>query len=217
MSAHEKGMSLIEVIVAVAITGIIMVVIGTFQTNVFVFNRTVTGSLVTSQDARAILRTMVAELRASSPGSNGAYPIITAATNTLAFYSDVNGDGKKEQVRYFASSTTSGNGTSTATTGSRLYRGVIAPVGIPVTYATSTEQLTLLASNLRNDAANPIFTYYDGTYNGTASTTALTQPVAVALVRLVKISLILDVDQKSLPVSRTYTSEAALRNLKDNL
>jgi type II secretory pathway pseudopilin PulG len=200
----QKGMTIIETIIAFAIVGLIVSAIAAFQGNIFTYNKQISNSLITSQDARAILRTMVTELRSASSGSDGSYAIVTAATNTLAFFADTNGDSIKEKIRYFASST-------------KLYRGVTIPSGSPLSYNPSAETITLIAPNLRNDSANPIFVYYDGTYNGTASTTELAQPVTVTAPRLVKISLILDVDQNSLPISRTYTSEVAFRNLKDNL
>lgn len=200
----QSGITLVEIIVAVAIVGLITTVVGGFQRNVFYYSGVARDSLLTSQDARSILRTMTTELRSASPSGTGAYPILSAGTSSISFYSDVDRDGTKDLVRYFASST-------------KLYRGVIIPSGFPLVYLAANEKLTLLSSNLRNTASSSIFTYYDGSYNGTSSTTALTQPVAVSTVRLIQINLILDVNQNNLPISRTYTSQITLRNLKDNL
>lgn len=201
---RTNGMTLVEIVVAVGIVSMIAVVAGTFQKNIFVYNRNASGSLITAQDARAIIRTMVSELRSTAPSSNGAYAIAQAGTSTITFFSDIDGNGSIEQVRYFASST-------------KLLRGVIVPTGSPLTYSATSEKITTLSTSLRNTASTSLFTYYDGTYDGVASTTALTQPVTMTAVRLVKISLTLDVDQNSLPVSRTYTTQVNLRNLKDNL
>jgi type II secretory pathway pseudopilin PulG len=200
----EKGITVVEIVVAVGIVSMIAVVASTFQQNVFVYNRNVSGSLTTAQDARAIVRTITTELRSTAPSSNGAYPIVQAATSSITFFSDIDGNGTVEQIRYFASST-------------KLYRGVVVPTGSPLVYNSATEKLNLLSANLRNTASTSIFSYFAGTYNGTASTSELAQPVSITAVRLVKISLILDVDQNSLPISRTYTTQVTLRNLKDNL
>jgi prepilin-type N-terminal cleavage/methylation domain-containing protein len=200
----KRGMTLTEILVSVAIIALISVAIGSFQRNVFVYSNNASASITTAQDARAIVRTMVAELRSAAPSANGAYAITQAGTSTITFFSDVDGNGIPDQVRYFAN-------------GTKLYRGLVVPTGSPLVYSTSTEKLSLLAPNLRNIASTSIFTYYDGTYDGTSSTTALSSPIQVTSVRLVKISLILDVDQNNLPVSRTYTTQVTLRNLKDNL
>lgn len=197
-------MTLIEVIVAVAITGLIISVVGSFARNIFYYNRVTSGGLTAVQDARSIIRTMVAELRSASPSSNGAYPIVTAGTSSIGFFSDIDGNGTKEQVRYYLN-------------GTKLYRGVIVPTGSPLVYASSSETTSLLASNIRNTASSSVFEYYAGTYNGTTATTSLSQPVTVTAVRLVRINLTIDVDINSAPISRSYTTQVTLRNLKDNL
>lgn len=200
----QSGVTLAEIVVVVAIIGLMVNVVGSFQRNVFYYSGVARDSLTTAQDARTILRTMTTELRSASPSGTGAYPIVTAGTSSIIFFSDVDGNGVKERIQYFASTT-------------KLYRGVIVPTGFPLMYVAADEKLTLISSNLRNTASTTIFTYYDGNYNGSTSTAALAQPVAVSAIRLVQISLILDVNQNNLPVSRTYTSQITLRNLKDNL
>ena len=72
-------MTIIEILVAVGILGLIMVSIGSFQTDIFNYNKFSEDSLSGIQDARSILRVMVKELRSTSPSS----------------------DGLKEKIRYF--------------------------------------------------------------------------------------------------------------------
>jgi prepilin-type N-terminal cleavage/methylation domain-containing protein len=197
----DKAFTLIETLVAMSIGVILMIAVGTFARDIFYTNSIQSGLFSTAQDARTIVTTMVKELRSASPGSDGSYPIVTAGTSTIIFFSDINGDGTKERVRYFLATTT-------------LKKGVIEPTGSPLGY-TGNEVITTLAYNVRNTASTSIFSYYDGTYTGSSS--PLTQPVSVTAVRLVQISLILDSDPNRSPAPRTYTSSATLRNLKDNL
>lgn len=197
-----RGMTLIELVIVIGILGIIMVAISSFQTNILTNNRYSFDSLSSAQDARTILRTIVKELRSTSPSNNGSYAISMAATNTIAFFSDTNGDGLKEQIRYFIATTT-------------LKKGVIIPAGSPLTYNPNNENITTLAYNIRNSTSSPLFEYYDENYSGTSS--PLTQPVTVTKVHLVKISLLIDANPNKAPVLRTYTSQVNLRNLKDNL
>ena len=201
-SQIQKGFTLIEILVAVAILGVIMVAISTFQVNIFKFNKYSSDVLQSSQDARSILRTMVTELRTSQPSNNGAYPIVLAATSSITFFSDTDADGLQEQIRYYLSTTT-------------LKKGVIVPTGSPLTYNSNQEKFFYLAYNIKNGTSSPLFEYFDNTYAGTSS--PLTQPVTVSKVRLVKINLLIDADPNRSPLPRLYTSQVMLRNLKDNL
>jgi prepilin-type N-terminal cleavage/methylation domain-containing protein len=200
----NKGFTLFETLVAMSIGVVLLLAVGQFARDIFYDNSAQSGLFSTAQDARTIVNTMVKELRSASPGSDGSYPIVTAATSTMTFFSDINGDGTKERVRYFLATTTPPT----------LKKGVITPTGSPLGY-TGAEVITTLAYNVRNTGSTSIFNYYDGTFTGTSS--PLTQPVSVSAVRLVQINLILDSDPNRSPNPRTYTSDATLRNLKDNL
>jgi hypothetical protein len=197
-----KGFSLAEIVVVVGILGMIMVAVSGFQRDTFVNTKFAMDSLSTTQDSRIILRMMVRELRTSSSGNDGSYPLISAATSTISFYSDVDADGLKDKVRYYIATTT-------------LKKGLIKPTGSPLTYVAANEVFSTLAYNLKNSTSTPLFEYYDNAYAGTSS--PLTQPVNISNVRLVKINLIVDVDPNKSPTVRTYTSQVNLRNLKDNL
>ena len=199
---YTRGMTLIEVMVTLVIFSLIVVVLSTFQKNVFVNNQFVSDSLTTAQDARQILRVITRELRTAAIGNNGAYPIVQAATSSVTFFADIDSDGLKEQVRYFL-------------TGTVLKKGVIKPTGMPLTYVPANEQFSILSSNVRNSTSTALFLYYGSSYDGT--TAPYSDPVTLTLVRLVKINLILDANINKAPVSQSYASQVSLRNLKDNL
>ncbi len=199
---HTHGFTLIEILVAVAILGVILVVVSQFQVNVLQYNKSSNDSLQSSQDAQSILRTIVKELRSTKPGNNGSYPIAQADTSSLTFYSDIDADGLQEQIRYFLSTTT-------------LKKGMIKPSGSPLSYNSAQETLSTLALNLKNSTSTALFEYYDTTYTGTSS--PLAQPVTVASIRLIKVNLLIDADPNRSPIPRLYTSQVMLRNLKDNL
>lgn len=189
-------------IVVIAIFGIIAVAITSFQRDVIMNNKYSSDSLTSAQDARNIVRVMIKDLKTASPANDGSFAIVQAATNTLTFYSDTDGDGLKEKIRYFIATTT-------------LKKGSIKPSGTPYTYNPANEIMSYLAYNVKNSTSSPLFEYYDGSYTGTS--TPLTQPVTVTNIHLVKINLMIDADPNRSPAIRTYTSQVNLRNLKDNL
>lgn len=204
--SHTKGFTLAEIVVVVGILGLIMIGISNFQKNVLINNKYAQDSISSAQDARNILKVMVKELRTASPSNNGAYAIAQAATNTLTFFSDTDGDGLKEQIRYYISTTTNPM---------TLRKGSIKPTGSPSVYSSTNEIFSTLAYNIKNGTSTALFQYYDDGYAGTSS--PMTIPVTVTDIRLVKINLMIDADPNRSPIPRLYTSQVSFRNLKDNL
>jgi prepilin-type N-terminal cleavage/methylation domain-containing protein len=97
-----------------------------------------------------IIKSLVREVRTARYSDAGGYPIESATDQQLIFYSDVDYDGKTERVRYYLSN-------------SNFYKGIIKPVGQPVTYPTSAEVIIPLSSNVRNGTI-PVFYYYNDTW-----------------------------------------------------
>ncbi len=162
-------------------------------------NKSVNG-IVAQSNARRALTTMAGEIRGGMDSDAGSYPLEITEGQSLTFYTNVDDDVSAEKVRYFLS-------------GTDLKRGVTEPSGQPPSYG-GTEQENILANYVVNDTEN-IFTYYDRDYEGTAS--FLSFPVNKSQVRLIRIDLMIDVDSNTPPDPLTVTTEAQLRNLKDNL
>jgi len=196
------GFTLIEVLIAIFVFGVMMVAITAFQKNVFSLNRFLSRQLSAEQDAQYLARTVIKEFRTMSPSSNGAYPIVTAATSTITFFTNIDADSAKERVRYFIS-------------GTELRRGIVQPTGNPAVYDTATETFSTLVHDIVNSGSSNLFTYYDTNYNGAGA--ALPSPIAVASVRLIKVTIVVDANPLDSPPPFTVTSQVSLRNLKDNL
>ncbi len=202
MSIHlNKGFTLAEVITAVAILTMIMVAVAAFQYNVLDYNRSTAVSLTNTQEAQSIIKTVAKELRAMQSSANGAYPIASAATSSLTFYSDTDSDGLEDRVRYYL-------------TGSTLYRATLEPSGNPPVY-TGTESIRTLATGILNSPTTSIFEYFGGSYAGTSS--PMTYPLTLTDIRLIKVTLTVDTDPAKTPIQRSFSTQATLRNLKDNL
>ncbi len=193
---------MVELLISIFIITVLTITVTTFQRDVFSLNFALSGSLNAQIDARHVLRTIVAELREASPSALGAYPIALASSTGVTFYSDVNNDGLKDQVRIFL------NGTN-------LTIGVTYPSGNPLTYNSANEQKSTIISGIVASSTLPLFQYYPSSYTGTTS--PLVQPVDISQVRLVKITVIIDKDAIHSPAPVIVTSQVSLRNLKDNL
>jgi prepilin-type N-terminal cleavage/methylation domain-containing protein len=199
---YSKGFTLVEVLISVAIITLLTVTATTFQKDIFSLNFTLQANLNAQLDARHVTKVMVAELRKASPSELGAYPIALASSTGITFYSDVDNDGLKDQVRYFLS-------------GKTIKKGVTAPSGNPMTYNPGNEKMSTIVADFIASSTLPLFQYYPGTYSGTGS--PLPVPIDIPSVRLVTISVIIDRDPNKSPTPLVVTSSVSLRNLKDNL
>jgi type II secretory pathway pseudopilin PulG len=197
-ATKENAFTLVEILFAVSIFVLIIGVLSILSKNLWSYNSFIGGELEDVNTGRAALKTMIAEIRTASAGNNGAYAVSQASATSFTFYSDIYDDGLKEKVRYFL------NGTA-------LQKGVTKPTGSPLAY-TGAEAVTTLVSNVANAS---IFDYYDKNYDGT--TAALSVPVDISAVRLVKITVTIDRNPNQPPSPITLSSQVSIRNIKDNL
>jgi len=188
---NKCGFTLLEMLFVVSIAVILGLAISNFGADIFKQNYNFSKQLVADNEAKLTLTRIVTELRRAQPASTGAYAIESVSSTSLIFFSDINNDGARERLRYFVS-------------GHSFKRGVIVPTGQPFVYQLANESLSTVITDLGTSSPS-IFTYYNSSYDGTVSTTALAEPVEIKNVRLIKIELL------------HLSSQAMLRNLKDNL
>jgi prepilin-type N-terminal cleavage/methylation domain-containing protein len=198
---QNKGFTLIEIIVTIGIFSVIMGAVSLFSRDIFYYNNIFSGGLTSYDEAKKILQPVASEIRSASSSSLGGYSIEMADDNNFIFFTDIDGDGLKERVRYFLDNNT-------------FKKGIIIPSGSPLQYLSINETITDVVNDIINDTI-PIFTYYDTSYNG--SSDPLSTPISISNIRLVKITLIIDADPNRPPAPMTVTTEVNIRNLKDNL
>jgi prepilin-type N-terminal cleavage/methylation domain-containing protein len=196
-----RGFSLVEVLVVVSIFSLILILLAGFQSDVFSLNRILNSGLQSQSEVKKIVRPFSNEVRSATPSNLGAYPIATSDTNEFSFYTDIDGDGLREKIRYFLED-------------GEFKKGTIKPSGSPLEYDVDDEKIIKVIKNVTN---SEIFTYYDSNYDGTASSTPLVTPVSPSQVRLVKIEITVDEDPNKPPAAITVTTQVSIRNLKDNL
>ncbi len=198
---NEKAFTLVETLVSIFVLSLVVLLVGSFQKNVFSLNTIIQSGLTAQQEGRKMLKTIIPEIRSISPSSTGAYPLVEVGQNSFSFYSDIDNDGLKEKLRYFLD-------------GNILKRGVLKPIGDPPQYILENEVVNEFVHEIANGATN-IFNYYDTNYDGT--TAPLPNPVNILNVRLVEITLIIDSNGSRPPEAVILKSKASMRNLKDNL
>lgn len=198
-SRDKRGFTLLEIIVAVGIFSFIVGGIVALYLTSYRYNSIVWEQLKTQNEGRKATQDFVNELRTASQSSVGAYPVQAASSTGIIFYSNVDADTLRERLRYFMS-------------GRTLQRGVIKPTGNPLTYNSANEVITDIAHDVANSTT--VFAYYDSNYSG--SEAALSVPVDVTKIRVVKMTLQLDEDPYLTPTPFYIESKGTLRNLKDN-
>lgn len=198
----EKGMTLLEILIAMSIFVLIVIVLSVFQSDVFKLNRTIQNNLTLQQNAAKLLKPIVAEIRSASISNLGAYPIASASQNTLEFYADIDADGLKEKIRYFKE-------------GGEFKKGVTRPTGDPYQYLSENEEIVSEVSGVVN-GSEPIFEYFDETYNGYSQSEPLAYPIQISDIRMVSIKLILDADENDDSGPIEVSTQAGFRNLRND-
>ena len=200
----NKGFSIIEFLFAIVIATLIVGIITIFAKNILSLNSSAQSSMTAMLESRKILSVMVAELRSTSPSALGSYPIESASTSTIIFFADLNSDNVSDRVRYFIDPVTKS-----------VRRGVVLATGEPPSYNLGSETLSTLIMGLSNGTSTALFEYHNGNYAGTSS--PLSIPVSIPAIRLIKINIKIERDPNRAPEIMTLSSQAELRNLKDNL
>lgn len=203
-SSNNKGFTIAEIVVAVAISVVVVFIITAFARDLILLNSSAHTSMTAVLESRKILRTMVSELRSTIPSALGSYPIESAATSSLVFFADADSNDIADRIRYFYDPVTRS-----------VLRGVVIAAGNPPSYDLGSETFSIIATRVLNDESLPIFEYYDGSYDG--SSLPLSIPINIPDIRLVKITLKLERDPRNPSEFMIVSSQATMRNLKDNL
>jgi type II secretory pathway pseudopilin PulG len=194
----KSGFTLVETIVVAATTALIFVVIGMLLSYFYKTNEYTLEQSVAVWNARNGVEDAMTHLREASYGSDGSYPIASAATSSITFYANINNDSYIERVTYSFI-----NGV--------LYRTVAEPYGNPVSYSSTTISTTTVATSVINGTSTPVFTYFDDTG------AQLSTPTNIKNISSVDTTVIIDVNVNRAPVPFTLSSSATLRNLREQL
>lgn len=108
---NKNGFTLIETLVAIAVFTLMMgaaagAVVFVYRTYGYTWQQS-----LAIDEARRGVETLVKEIRQARTGDDGSFIIEKAQEKEFIFYSDIDGDGKTERVRYFLGTVSSGSQT----------------------------------------------------------------------------------------------------------
>jgi len=197
-NTRERGYTLIEMLVVISIAALLS---GVIVNSILSFYRTNTNTFEQAaqvDEARRGIGSMIRDIREIAYSDNGSYPIVSTATSTFSFYSDIDRDASTELVRYYL-------------TGTSLRKGVTNSTGTPPTYDLANEQVSIISNYVRNPSQGiPVFRYYN------ASSTEITPGATTTSIIFVTVDMVVNVDPYRLPGEFTLHSSATIRNLKTN-
>lgn len=147
---------------------------------------------------------MVKYVREARQSDDGGYPVVSANDNDLVFYSDYDRDGKTERIHFYRS-------------GANIIMGIRRPSGsFPVTYASGDGETQTIAANVVNAAGNPVFAYFDSNYPEDSVNNPIVTPATVPNIRLIRITLHVNINPNRAPDNIQIQSFAEMRNLNDH-
>jgi prepilin-type N-terminal cleavage/methylation domain-containing protein len=192
---QPRGMTLIEMVVAIGIIAVITVAITQSVILFYRANRVAFEESYQIRSAERGLQVLVRDLREATYGDDGAYPLGSIASSSIMFYADVDRTNPVERIEY-------------RLTGQKLTRVVTRSSGNPPVYNTVVATSTV-SEYVRNFDDNiSLLRYFD------AAGAEVTSPTDIARVVSVSINLVVDITPVHAPGEFTLRSGATLRNLR---
>lgn len=193
----KPGFTLIETILMIMVFIIIIVALFSAIVRGLDIYRFSAEQAYSVDEARRGIEVMVKEIRSAQPGDDGSYVIEKANDFEFAFFADIDHDLQTEKVRYYLD-------------GTNFKKGVVEPSGSPIQYPLENEQLTILSRYVRNPP--PVFRYFNG--DGEELTELA---IRLSDTKMMRVSLVINIDPNRPPVEFYLESDVQLRNLKTNL
>jgi hypothetical protein len=192
----HSGISVIELMAVLAIFILISFALYTLLKSLNASNRYLFAHVAAQEEARKVLKPLVAEIRNASDSVMGSYLLEAATSTSFIFYTNIDADLQTERVRYFLENRI-------------VKKGVTQPSGSPLRYAPTTEVITEVIHNVDNSASDPLFQYYNTLYTG--SEAALSTPIYLPDIRVVKIYAMIKPLQTPSATSTIVTTQIHVR------
>jgi type II secretory pathway pseudopilin PulG len=200
-SSSQKGFTLVEAIVVVALNTVLLLVITSTITQLYKNYGYTFEQSNEIEVARKGLGTWVRDAREMTTGANGAFALVKAGTSTIGFYSDIDKDNSIEYVEYALGTTTT------------LRKYTYNPTATSSYSTTTPSSVEIMSEYVQNGNQNRvIFQYYNSNGVLIASPQAM-----ISDVTYITMNIIVNIDPIRSPGEFMLQGSAAPRNLKTNL
>jgi type II secretory pathway pseudopilin PulG len=193
---HPSGFTLLETMIVIAFLSGVGIALSYsiymfYRQNSFVFE-----TVAALDYARSSVNTALKNIRESSFGEDGAYPIGSVGTSSITFHAEVDGDYPVEKVKIWR-------------VGQTLYKVVQNSGGNPPTYVGQSYATSTLATYVSNSTSTPLFRYYNG------AGVELQSPVDINEIASILVRVDVDLNPLRAPDIFTLSGTITLRNLKN--
>jgi len=195
---YKKGMTLVEMLVAIAILlissgAIMMMFVRSWEMNRFVLE-----SARTQISATQGARHMVDVVRNARQADNGAFAVANAESDSLEIYANVDNDDDVERVRIRLS-------------GTNIIMESRDPTNdVPPVYPSGYGTTRVLASNIVDTDIYTLFEYYDDT------NTLLSSGFGMHEIKMVRVNFSVDNNVNRAPGPSVIDTFASIRNLSEH-
>lgn len=191
-----KGFTLVEMLVVVALFGVISIALGEGIASFYRFNGYTLAQSYQVSYARQGMEQLVRDLREMTFADDGTFPLEQMEDNRIGFYSDIDRDDSVEYVEYELIDTT-------------LTKKIFNATGSPPVYELVPDSEVAVSEYVQNYLQSiPMFVYYDTEGKVATATTTVTD------IRYVEVTIIVNIDPVRDPGEYMLRSSASLRNLK---
>lgn len=202
----KKGVTLVEMLVAIAVvtivmTGVTLLFTQAWKINAFTYRQSI-ATLSASQGAQVFAR----EVRQARQSDAGDYALVSGTDTEMTLFADLDKDGDVERLHYYFDEPSG-----------ELRKGITDPTGSPPTYAVGDDETAVVASNVVNESTEPIFRYYNDEWPENTTDNPLTTPISPQDVRIVEINLFVDSDLDREPGRTEIKTFSAFRNLNEQV
>ncbi len=189
-----RGFTFIEMIVVVALVGVLSIMVGDSVLAFFRANYSSAGQSNSVTAAQGALDAIIKDLREADYGADGSYPVVSISPDAMTFFSDTGLNGTAERITLELS-------------GTSLTRSITDPAGIPPVYPNISTTGTM-ANNVQNiSEGQALFRYFDSSGN---EITDFSQTKAVA-----SVTVTVSVNSDPRLTAFTLQSSATLRNVRN--
>ena len=199
----SKGLTLIEVLIAAVIIGILGIGILSLQVILGENQNIVLNSFINVEENNSNISEIIRFLRIANTAEDGSYPLAVVDDNEIIFFSDYDFDNETERLRYTLNNET-------------LERGIIEPTGQPPSYPVSQEIVKTLSTNVKNEN-EPVFYYYNGDWPEDTINNPLPQANRLSQTRTIRVYLLINDNENNQRSDYKLDSFVNLRLLKDNI